>query len=182
LIDAGRGTHGRKEIEVVAEGNRMKCFYEFYMFRCYDWRISRPDIALVVGFHALPTSPNTGGRFMSFLNRLVQNPLGAIGVLAVAASLEAWGDSFFQAGFYRTSGVGRVFALVCGTVVLAVYGATVNLPRWDFGKLIGVYVMLFFLAAQILARVRFGQSPTAPVCLGGSLIVIGGAVMAFWKA
>lgn len=119
---------------------------------------------------------------MSLLNRLVQNPLGAIAVLCVAALLEAWGDSFFQSGFYRSSGAGRVVPIVAGTVVLALYGSTVNLPRWEFGKLIGIYVVLFFLAAQIVAKVRFGQSPTQPIYLGGSLIVIGGIVMTVWKA
>ena len=119
---------------------------------------------------------------MFLLNRLVQNPLGAIGVLCVAALLEAWGDSCFQSGFYRSSGAGRSVAIVAGTVILALYGSTVNLPRWDFGKLLGVYVVLFFLAAQILARVRFGQSPTPPIYVGGSLIVLGGIVMTVWKA
>ena len=119
---------------------------------------------------------------MSLINRLVQNPLGAIGILAVAAFLEAWGDSFFQAAFYRNSGAARALALASGTLVLAFYGSTVNLPRWDFGKLLGVYVALFFLAAQLLAKVRFGQSPTLPIYIGGSLIVIGGGIMAFLKA
>jgi small multidrug resistance family-3 protein len=119
---------------------------------------------------------------MSLLNRLVQNPLGALGVLTVAAFLEAWGDSFFQAGFYRSSGFARVVTLLAGTAVLALYGSTVNVPRWDFGKLLGVYVTLFFVAAQVLAKIRFGQSPTPPIYLGGAMIVSGGLVMAFWKA
>ena len=118
---------------------------------------------------------------MSLLNRLVQNPLGALGVLAVAAFLEAWGDSFFQAAFYRSQGFMRVLMLLAGAAVLALYGATVNIPRWDFGKLLGIYVVLFFLAAQLLARFRFGQSPTPPIYLGGAFIVIGGAIMALWK-
>lgn len=119
---------------------------------------------------------------MSFLDRLVQNPLAAIGVLLIAALLEAWGDSFFQAAFYRSSGLARGLLLAAGTVVLSLYGSTVNLPRWDFGKLLGVYVVLFFLAAQILAKVRFGQSPSPPIYFGGALIVMGGAIMAFWKS
>jgi hypothetical protein len=53
--------------------------------------------------------------------------LGALGVLTVAAFLEAWGDSFFQAGFYRSSGLTRVLMLLAGAV-LAPYGSTVNLP------------------------------------------------------
>jgi hypothetical protein len=119
---------------------------------------------------------------MSFLDRLVQNPLGALGVLALAAFLEAWGDSFFQAGFYRSTGSARVLMLIAGTAVLAFYGSTVNIPRWDFGKLLGVYVVLFFIAAQLLNKIRFGQSPTPPIYVGGALIAIGGAVVAFWKA
>ncbi|WP_109488216.1 hypothetical protein [Occallatibacter savannae] len=123
---------------------------------------------------------------MSLLNRLiqnlVQNQLGAIFVLIVAAFLEAWGDSFFQSAFYRSAGASRVIAICSGALVLALYGSTVNLPRWDFGKLLGVYVVLFFLAAQLLAKIRFGQSPTMPIYAGGSLIVIGGFVVAFWKA
>ncbi|MGA8087606.1 MAG: hypothetical protein WCA10_09885 [Terracidiphilus sp.] len=119
---------------------------------------------------------------MSFLNRLVENPMGALGVLTIAAFLEVWGDSFFQAGFYRSSGFARILMLLAGTAVLALYGSTVNVPRWDFGKLLGVYVALFFLAAQLLAKLRFGQSPTPSIYLGGAFIVTGGLVMAFWKA
>ena len=118
---------------------------------------------------------------MNFLDRIVSNVLGAFAVLALAAFLEAYGDSFFQVSFYRSSGIGRVMAFVAGAVVLAAYGSVVNVPRWDFGKLLGVYVVLFFLMAQLLAKVRFGQSPTPPIYAGGALIVAGGLVIAFWK-
>jgi hypothetical protein len=117
----------------------------------------------------------------ALLDRLVANPLGTMAVLSIAAFLEAWGDSWFQTGFYRSSGAARVAAIVAGSVVLALYGAVVNVPRWDFGKLLGLYVVLFFLMAQLLARVRFGQGPTLPIYCGGSLIVAGGLVIAFWK-
>lgn len=115
------------------------------------------------------------------LDRLVANPLGAVLVLSLAALLEAWGDSFFQVGFYRSSGAGRAGALLAGALVLAAYGSVVNVPQWDFGKLLGIYVVLFFVMAQVLARVRFGQTPTLPIWCGGSLIVAGGLVIALWK-
>ena len=118
---------------------------------------------------------------MNLLDRLVSYPLGVIAVLSIAASLEAYGDSFFQAGFYWSTGIRRAMALVAGTAILAVYGALVNVPRWDFGKLIGVYVGVFFLMAQIVNRVRFGHWPTPPLFAGGALIVAGGLVIAFWK-
>jgi small multidrug resistance family-3 protein len=118
---------------------------------------------------------------MNALDRLVSNPVGAFTVLALAAFLEAHGDSFFQVGLHRSAGVGRVLPFVFGTVILALYGMVVNVPRWEFGKLLGVYVVLFFLMAQLQARVRFGQSPTPPIYAGGALIVAGGLVIAFWK-
>ncbi len=118
---------------------------------------------------------------LNFLDRLAANPLGAFAVLGLAAFLEAFGDTFFQISFYRSTGWGRVLAFGAGAVVLAAYGSVVNVPRWDFGKLLGVYVVLFFLMAQLLAKVRFGQDPTAPIYAGGTLIVAGGLVIAFWK-
>jgi len=118
---------------------------------------------------------------MNTLDRLVAHPLGAAAALSLAAFLEVYGDSFFQTSFYRSSGVGRIAPFLAGAAVLAVYGSVVNVPRWDFGKLLGVYVALFFVMAQVVAKVRFGQSPTAPVYAGGALIVAGGMVIAFWK-
>jgi small multidrug resistance family-3 protein len=58
----------------------------------------------------------------------------------------------------------------------------VNLPRWDFGRLIGVYVAVFFVAVQVINRVRFGHAPSLPVYAGGALIVAEGLVMTFWNA
>lgn len=114
----------------------------------------------------------------ALLDRLVSNPFGAIGVLSLAALLETWGDSFFQSAFYRSAGAARIAAILSGALVLAFYGSVVNIPRWDFGKLLGVYVVLFFVVAQIMNKVRFGQSPTLPVYLGGTLIVAGGLIIA----
>jgi len=48
-------------------------------------------------------------------------------------------------------------------------------------KLLGVYVVLFFLVDQILAKLQFHQSPTKPIYLGGGFIVVGGLIMALWK-
>ncbi len=75
----------------------------------------------------------------------------------------------------------RVLAFVAGALVLAIYGSLVNVPRWHFGRLIGAYVVLFFIVAQIVARVRFGQSPTPSIYVGGALIAAGGLVIALWR-
>jgi len=95
----------------------------------------------------------------------------------LAASLEAYGDSSFQTALYRSSGLSRTIAVLGGIASLAAYGLVVNAPRWDFGKLLGLYVVVFFVLAQIVARLRFGQVPTLPIYLGGSLIVAGGVII-----
>jgi len=119
---------------------------------------------------------------MNQLNRFVSLPIGAFTVLALAALLEVFGDACFQSGLYRSTGTTRAGWFVAGTLVLASYGLFVNIPQWDFGKLLGVYVALFFVVAQIIAKVRFHQSPTMPIYAGGVLIVAGGLVITFWKA
>ncbi len=111
------------------------------------------------------------------LNHLVAHRAGALFLLAVAAFLEAYGDSCFQSALYRASGMSRVLAFLGGAISLAAYGLVVNAPRWEFGKLLGVYVVLFFLLAQIVARVKFGQSPTLPILIGGALICAGGIII-----
>jgi len=117
----------------------------------------------------------------STLTQLVATPIGAFLILLIAASLEVFGDACFQSGLYRSSGSTRALWFCAGIAILAGYGLFVNLPQWDFGKLLGVYVALFFLVAQIVAKLRFGQSPTAPILVGGTLIVSGGLVITFWK-
>ena len=76
----------------------------------------------------------------------------------------------------------RIGFLALGSVVLFAYGLTVNAPPWDFGQLLGVYVTLFFLVAQLINWLGFGLQPTLPIMAGGSLIVAGGLMIAFWSA
>lgn len=117
----------------------------------------------------------------SLLSQLVSTSFGAYLVLTIAASLEVFGDACFNSGLSSSSTSTRATWFAIGVVVLGFYGLFVNLPQWDFGKLLGVYVVLFFVVAQIVAKLRFGQSPTPPILAGGALIVLGGAVMTFWK-
>jgi small multidrug resistance family-3 protein len=94
----------------------------------------------------------------NLLDQIVAHRSGTLFILALAAFLEAYGDSSFQAALYRSSGMSRMIALLIGAVSLVAYGLMVNTPRWDFGQLLGLYVVLFFLLAQIVARVRFGHA------------------------
>jgi small multidrug resistance family-3 protein len=119
-------------------------------------------------------------RMRDVLDQIVANRTGALMVLLMAAFLEAYGDSCFQAGLYRSSGASRALALLVGAASLASYGLVVNMPRWDFGRLLGVYVVLFFLCAQVIAWVKFGQRPSFAVMAGGALITAGGLIISIF--
>ena len=103
-------------------------------------------------------------------------------VLLIAAILEAGGDALVRHGLYSDSLITRGGFLALGAIVLFAYGVTVNSRPWDFGGLLGVYVTLFFLVAQLINWLAFGLRPTPPVIVGGSLIIAGGLTIAFWRA
>lgn len=95
----------------------------------------------------------------NFLDHIVAHRSGALRILLLAAFLEAYGDSTFQTALYRFSRMSRTIALLSGTASLGAYGLAVNTPRWDFGELLGVYVVLFFLLVQVVASVSSGRHP-----------------------
>jgi hypothetical protein len=115
------------------------------------------------------------------LNQVVATRVGTFAVLLFAAFLEAYGDSCFQSGLYRSTGMARYLAFAGGAITLSLYGLVVNTSPWEFGKLLGLYVVLFFIVAQVLAKVRFNQTPTPPILVGGSLILLGGMIITFWR-
>jgi hypothetical protein len=119
---------------------------------------------------------------MNQFSQIVSSPVGAFCVLAVAAYLEVQGDAFFQSGLYHASGVRRLGFFLAGTVVLVCYSLFLNSSKVDFGRLLGVYVVLFFLVAQVVARVQFHQSPSRAIYVGGTFIVVGGLIMSLGKA
>jgi len=99
-------------------------------------------------------------------------------ILVGAATLEVGGDALVRWGLKS----GRLLGFALGAAVLFLYGLSVNLPKWDFGKLMGVYIALFFLVSQLTAVFIFHERPALPTLVGGALIVLGGLVIAFWKA
>lgn len=103
-------------------------------------------------------------------------------LLLVAASLEAGGDALVRHGLHGASLGIRVGFLAAGAIVLFAYGVTVNLPPWDFGRLLGVYVALFFLVAQLINWLAFGVTPGPRIFVGGVLIIAGAMVITFWES
>ena len=101
--------------------------------------------------------------------------------LLLAAVLETGGDAIIRTALHRPSGISRLLMFGFGAVVLFAYGYTVNAPGWSFGRLLGLYVVFFFVIAQLISWIGFGQRPSLAVLSGGLLIVSGGIVIAAFQ-
>jgi small multidrug resistance family-3 protein len=97
-------------------------------------------------------------------------------LLIFAAVLEVAGDALCRAGLRG----GRGGLLILGGVVLWLYGITVNAPGWNFGRLLGVYIAVFFVVSQVVAVCVFREPISPPMFIGGALIVASGLVLSCW--
>ncbi|MDO8434312.1 MAG: hypothetical protein Q7S58_18075 [Candidatus Binatus sp.] len=93
-------------------------------------------------------------------------------ILIAAAILEVGGDALIRLGLHGSSGW-----IVAGAVALTAYGLIVNQGRLDFGRLMGVYIAVFFVVSQIIAIAIFDQAPARTTIIGGAFVVMGGIVM-----
>ena len=105
----------------------------------------------------------------------------AILLLLLAALLEAGGDAIVRVGLHKNLLWQKTLLLALAGVVLVAYRWTVNSPPWDFGKLLGLYVVFFFLTAQTLSWLVFKQTPSLAVIVGGGFIVAGGVIISMAK-
>ena len=110
------------------------------------------------------------------------NRASAIAILVFAAVLEAGGDAIIRIALRSSAGSARVLMFLLGAVVLFAYGWTVNAPSWDFGRLLGLYVVFFFVTAQLISWLAFHQPPGKAAMAGGILIIAGGLVISLWEA
>jgi drug/metabolite transporter superfamily protein YnfA len=96
-------------------------------------------------------------------------------IFIAAALLEVGGDAFIRKGL-RGPGIGFI---VLGFIVLGCYGLVVNLVKWDFSKLLGVYVAVFAVTSILFGRFIFKEEISTPVWLGLAFIVVGGLIIQF---
>jgi len=99
-------------------------------------------------------------------------------ILFTAALLEAGGDALVRNGLHSQAYT-RLLFFLAGALVLFSYGYVVNAPSWDFGRLLGVYVVFFFVVAQLISWLVFHQAPSKAVLIGGGFIVVGGAIISY---
>ena len=68
---------------------------------------------------------------------------------------------------------------MAGFVALGCYGLVVNIVRWDFSRLLGVYVAVFAVISVLAGRVVFRENVPVSTWIGLAVIVAGGLIIQF---
>ncbi len=95
-----------------------------------------------------------------------------------SAALEVGGDAVVRRGLRGSS----LVTILAGGLMLAGYGLLVNTVKWDFSKLLGVYVAVFATVSIACGRFVFGENVPGSTWLGLAIIVLGGFVIQFGQA
>ena len=93
----------------------------------------------------------------------------------VAALLEISGDALIRKGL-RSSGL---LFIAIGIITLGCYGLIVNSVKWDFSKLMGVYIGVFAIISILFGRFVFKESVQSSTWVGLIVIVLGGLIIQF---
>lgn len=99
----------------------------------------------------------------------------------VATVLEATGDAIVRVALHQNSGPTRAAFYLVGAILLTLYGTSLNLAPVEFAQVTGIYIATLFVVFQITNYVFFRALPTAPVVVGGTLMVVGGLIVGFWR-
>jgi drug/metabolite transporter superfamily protein YnfA len=99
------------------------------------------------------------------------------GLFAAAALLEVGGDAVVRRGLRG----GGLFFILLGCVVLGAYGLLVNAVKWDFSRLLGVYVGFFASVSVLCGRFVFREQIPSSTWGGLALIVAGGLLIQFGR-
>ena len=111
----------------------------------------------------------------------IQTKLIILGFLILATTLEVTGDAIIRLGLGRGVIAVKGAYFAAGAVLLFGYGLSLNLAPIEFHRVAGIYIATLFIVWQIISFLVFRSTPTLPILLGGSLIVFGGLIVAFWN-
>ena len=92
-----------------------------------------------------------------------------------AAILEVGGDALIRKGLRGSSAA----FIAGGCLMLSCYGVAVNIVKWDFSKILGVYVAFFALISVLIGGVIFREDVPVSTWLGLVFIITGGLIIQF---
>jgi hypothetical protein len=110
------------------------------------------------------------------------NTTTVLALLIVATTLEASGDAIVRLGLGQEAVAPRLLFFAIGGALLFGYGLFLNLAPIAFERVVGLYIATLFVVWQIINFAAFRTVPSPPVLAGGALIVMGGAIVTFWRA
>jgi len=96
-------------------------------------------------------------------------------IFIAAAILEVGGDALIRKGL-RSQGM---ILIVIGFLALGAYGIVVNTVKWDFSKLLGVYVAIFATVSILCWHFVFKENVPLATWIGLGVIVAGGMIIQF---
>jgi small multidrug resistance family-3 protein len=105
----------------------------------------------------------------------------ALAFIIAATVFEAVGDAVMRIALHYHAMPSRIFLFALATLLLAMYGASLNLAPVEFAEATGIYIASLFVAFQVANYVFFHQKPSPSVIVGGVLIVAGAVVVAVWR-
>jgi drug/metabolite transporter superfamily protein YnfA len=94
-------------------------------------------------------------------------------IFIAAAILEVAGDAIIRKGLHGNV----MWFIAAGFLMLGGYGLVVNTVKWDFSRLLGVYVAIFAAVSILAGRFVFKETIPASTWLGLAIIVVGGTVI-----
>jgi len=99
-------------------------------------------------------------------------------IFIVAALLEIGGDSVVRSGLRAD----RIHLIALGFLILGSYGLVVNMVKWDFSKLLGVYVAVFAVVSVGWGKWILKEEVPLSTWIGLIPIAIGGLIIQFGQS
>src|ERR1051325_3519994 len=94
-----------------------------------------------------------------------------------ATIFEAVGDAVMRIALHYHVMPGRLVLFASATVLLVLYGASLNLAPVKFAEATGIYIASLFIMFQIVNYLFFRHVPSPGVLVGGTLIVAGAGIV-----
>jgi drug/metabolite transporter (DMT)-like permease len=105
-----------------------------------------------------------------------------LGFVIIATIFESVGDAVMRIALQNRHALpGRIALFGLASVLLTMYGLFLNLAPVEFATVTGIYLGSLFIMFQIVNYLFFRHTPTSGVLLGGAFIVVGAAIIYFWK-
>ena len=90
-----------------------------------------------------------------------------------AALLEVGGDAVIRKGLRGSN----LIIIMIGCAMLGSYGVVVNTVKWDFSKLLGVYVAVFALMSVLFGRLVFRENIPNTTWIGLIIVICGAMII-----